>query len=362
MPKKIYSRGNGLRIAHYHGRPKPLRVYFKKFERYRNEDFLGTLGFFLAIFCIVICVAASFVTLSAFVVSQRKMLLFLALFAICYSFEQCLVFLNEYLTQNLSLQAASFHHMEDPLLRVFIGAATYQSLWLAFCEFLEEKRKALRYLPIFAFLTISLILLFAPFLEESFRKWAIYSTRQLFLLWMVAYCVFRYFTTDSALTRIRLKRKSIFFLIFTLLVVFTFIEDTLVMLILDPSAIPLNEALQYIYRRNTSELVLAIMIVLYSLHLSTQALKLKSHECPRPSSASCHTQTHDLLPYFSERHDLTPRESEILAHMLDGEDNFLIATTLQLATGTIKTHTHNIFKKTSTCSREELFRAFWAEK
>lgn len=328
----------------------------------RNEVFLDALIFFLAIISIVICVATSFVALSAFTVSQRKLLLFLALFIISYSIEQCLVFLNEYLTQNLSFQTASFHQMEDPLLRVFIAIAIYQSLWLAFCEFLDEKRKLLRYLPILGFFVFSLILLYVPSMDESYRKWALYSVRQLFLLWIVAYCVFKYLTTDSKVNRVRYKRKSVLLLIFTLLVIFTFVEDTLIMLIIDPNVIAANEVLKYMYRRNTSELIFVMLIVFYTLRLSIQALKLKGSERPQSSRAGHHTQAQDLLPYFTKRHDLTPRESEILAYVIDGEDNYQIAKTLQLATGTVKTHTHNIFKKTSTSNREELLRIFWAEK
>ena len=208
---------------------------------------MDALNYFLAIICIVICVATSFVTLSAFAVSQRKLVLFLALFIIFYSIEQCLVFFNDYLTQNLSFQAERFHQMEDPFLRVFTGAAIYQSLWLAFCEFFDEKRKLLRYLPVLIFFIISLTLLFVLPLEESYKKWTLYSVRQFFLFWMIAYSTARYLTTDSPVTRVRYKQKSLLFFVFAFLAVFTFIEDTLIMLILDPNMIIIDEALYYIF-------------------------------------------------------------------------------------------------------------------
>lgn len=323
---------------------------------------MEALSFFVAIACIVVCVATSFVTLSAFVVTQRKLLLFLALFIVFYSIEQCLVFFNEYLTQNLSFQSDSFHQMEDPLIRIFIGVAVYQSLWLAYCEFFVEKRAAFRYAPILVFLAVSLVLLFAPILDEQYRKWALYSTRQLFLFWIIGYCAFRYFTTDSELAKVRYRRKAVPFIVFALFVVFTFAEDTLVMLIIDPNVIAANDVLRYFFRRNTSELVFVMLIVFYALHLSIQALKLKVNESPQATTTSYRAQSQDLLPYFSKRHELTPRECEILSRMIDGEDNYQIAQNLQLAIGTVKTHTHNIFKKTDTHNREELLRAFWAEK
>ena len=57
---------------------------------------------------------------------------------------------------------------------------------------------------------------------------------------------------------------------------------------------------------------------------------------------------------------VTTRESEVLALLLAGKDNRSIATELILSEGTIKTHVHNIMRKTETKNREELRHSFWA--
>jgi DNA-binding NarL/FixJ family response regulator len=69
----------------------------------------------------------------------------------------------------------------------------------------------------------------------------------------------------------------------------------------------------------------------------------------------------DLIPSFCEKHGLTPREQVILEEVLQEKDNQNIATSQQLALGTVKAHVHNILKKTGTSSRLELIQLFWSE-
>ena len=64
---------------------------------------------------------------------------------------------------------------------------------------------------------------------------------------------------------------------------------------------------------------------------------------------------------YCDRNALTTREQDILRAIIDGKDNQNIASELQLALGTVKTHVHNVFKKTGTTNRNELLKAFWAE-
>lgn len=67
----------------------------------------------------------------------------------------------------------------------------------------------------------------------------------------------------------------------------------------------------------------------------------------------------ELLPAFCERYHLTARERVILEEVLQGKDNQNIASSLQLALGTVKAHVHNILKKTGTTTRQELAQLFW---
>ena len=67
----------------------------------------------------------------------------------------------------------------------------------------------------------------------------------------------------------------------------------------------------------------------------------------------------ETLSFFSEKYGLTQREDEIMRLVVESRDNQNIANELQLALGTVKTHIHNIFKKTDCTSRGELINKFW---
>ena len=132
------------------------------------------------------------------------------------------------------------------------------------------------------------------------------------------------------------------------------------MLHVDPSSFAESELLHFLYRRNISECLLMTSLTIYTVNLCIQILKLKSIE-PEPAASQHQENIDDLLPDFAERHGLTAREQEILKMVLNGTDNTHIAQDLQLALGTVKTHVHNVFKKTGTTNRNELLKAFWAE-
>ena len=70
--------------------------------------------------------------------------------------------------------------------------------------------------------------------------------------------------------------------------------------------------------------------------------------------------TFNSYKYGAKNNGLSARESEVLALVLAGKDNRTIATELFLSEGTIKSHVHNIMKKTGTSSRDELKKSFWA--
>lgn len=220
----------------------------------------------------------------------------------------------------------------------------------------------MRFVPLALFLILSIATLLLPTNDESLRKWLMYSARQLFFLWDAIYCVIRYGRTASRTLRMRYRSKGPFLIIFVVLVVTIFAEDTVVMLFLDPSTIENSDILAYLYRRNTCESLLVLCIIGFTLQQSVQALQLKREETTLPQTTQKQAHARDILPYFAKKHSLTPREQEILSYVIQGMDNFQISQELQVSIGTVKTHTHHLFKKTGTSNREELLAAFWAER
>ena len=68
----------------------------------------------------------------------------------------------------------------------------------------------------------------------------------------------------------------------------------------------------------------------------------------------------DATTRFAAKYHLSPREREVLAMVIVGKDNRTIAGELFLSEGTVKTHVHNIMKKTDSATRDELKKRFWA--
>ncbi|MGG5325649.1 hypothetical protein IGJ83_003290 [Enterococcus pernyi] len=72
--------------------------------------------------------------------------------------------------------------------------------------------------------------------------------------------------------------------------------------------------------------------------------------------------TKDIKLFFINSFTSTPplssREKEVLYLLLDKKTNQEIADSLYISVGTVKTHTHNIFKKLSLKNRQNLFKCY----
>lgn len=311
----------------------------------------------IAICLVAVCVASSFIAFSAYIASRKKTLVYLGVFSFAYGAEQVLILYNEYLTQNLPF-IAEWGAMEDPFSHIVFGGALCQSLWLVILDFTNENRRRWKYGPVLAFAVVSLFFYTVPGIEDTMRKWVLYSLRQFFLLGGSTFFWLRFLTVDSPTEKTRYRRKVPFVIAFTVLVVLVFLEDAVVMLFIaepDYHNIFLTE---FLYRRNILEIMLCLCAVGYTIRSAFRMLELKRSDAF--ATADQH-RTREAASYFSHRYGLSSREEEILLLMLDGMDNQRIASHLQVAVGTVKTHTHHIFEKTGTANRANLIEKFWSE-
>ena len=70
----------------------------------------------------------------------------------------------------------------------------------------------------------------------------------------------------------------------------------------------------------------------------------------------------EIFNHFSARHDLSPREREVLRFLLEEKTNKEIAEELSISEGTVKFHIHNLLQKTSCRNRQMLLSAYAAEE
>lgn len=315
--------------------------------------------YLIAICLVAVSAASSFFSFAAYAVSRKKSLAYFGAFSIACAVEQAFIFYNEYVNQNLPFDA-EWEAMEDPLFHIALGAALCQPLWLAMLDFSNESRKQWRYGPIAGFALLSIFFFAVPGIDDAMRKWILYSLRQFFLLGVSLYFWLQYLGVDSDVEKTRYRSKAPGMAVFTALVLLVLVEDTAVMLLIPEPHRYDTFLIEFLYRRNILEIVLHLYIIGCAVVSSVHALELKRDRSPDASEPH-QRQMREALPYFSKRYKMSAREEEILGYMLEGMNNQQIAQHLQVTIGTVKTHTHHIFKKSGVSNRAELSQKFWSE-
>lgn len=307
----------------------------------------------------LVCVASGSVSLSAYFVSRRRSFLFAAAMLLFYFLDLALIFQYEYLGQNVEYSISQFYTIDHPQLKILLALGTLEPMWLILCDFVNERRRTWRLVPALAFIAVSEIVVLCLPVDE-FRQWLFYTLRQVFLLWCLAFGVYRYCTARNEVEKARLRRQEPLFFVTSALCLCILVEDVGMILILDASFFANADLLPlYISERNFSENILLLALSFFTLRAAADTLRLRSKEPPSTDAPDTQEYVDELLPAFCERYHLTARERVILEEVLQGKDNQNIASSLQLALGTVKAHVHNILKKTGTTTRQELTQLFW---
>lgn len=304
-------------------------------------------------------VASGSVSLSAYFVSRRRSFLYAALMLLFYFLDLALIFQYEHPGQNVEYSITQFYTIDHPQLKMLLALGTLEPMWLILCDFVNEKRRAWRIVPAVVFVVATEIVLWALPVSE-FRQWLFYTLRQGFLIWCIAYAVYRYSTSQSEVERARMRRQEPVLLVTAVLCLCILIEDVAMILVFDSSFFAQEAPLPlYISERNFSENILLLAFAFFTLRAAADTLRLRFKEPPAVDAPDTQAYVDELLPAFCERYNLTARERVIVEQVLQGKDNQSIASSLQLALGTVKAHVHNILKKTGVSTRQELTRLFW---
>lgn len=320
---------------------------------------METAFYLYTIVVMLACVASGSVSLSAYFVSRRRSFLYAALMLLFYFLDLALIFQYEYLGQNVEYSITQFYTIDHPQLKMLLALGTLESMWLILCDFVNEKRRAWRIVPAVVFVVATEIVLWALPVSE-FRQWLFYTLRQGFLIWCIAYAVYRYSTSQSEVERARMRRQEPVLLVTAVLCLCILIEDVAMILVFDSSFFAQEALLPlYISERNFSENILLLAFAFFTLRAAADTLRLRFKEPPAVDAPDTQAYVDELLPAFCERYNLTARERVIVEQVLQGKDNQNIASSLQLALGTVKAHVHNILKKTGVSTRQELTQLFW---
>ena len=320
---------------------------------------METAFYLYTIVVMLACVAPGSVSLSAYFVSRRRSFLYAALMLLFYFLDLALIFQYEYLGQNVEYSITQFYTIDHPQLKMLLALGTLEPMWLILCDFVNEKRRAWRIVPAVVFVVATEIVLWALPVSE-FRQWLFYTLRQGFLIWCIAYAVYRYSTSQSEVERARMRRQEPVLLVTAVLCLCILIEDVAMILVFDSSFFAQEALLPlYISERNFSENILLLAFAFFTLRAAADTLRLRFKEPPAADAPDTQAYVDEMMPAFCERYGLTARERVILEQVLQGKDNQNIASSLQLALGTVKAHVHNILKKTGVSTRQELTQLFW---
>lgn len=195
---------------------------------------LGLFYYTLIVLLAVILTAAT--CLASYLVTRNKTYRYAFAGFLFYFFDVALVFQDDFLMQRASDASVSPFFIGSPVASVLVGGGALISFWLVLCEYLEEDRPAVRWIPGAAFVLASFaVLLLAP--EGNGQMFLFYSMREAMLYAMLVYLAARYIGTRDDVLRLRMRRHRALYGALWALVTCVLLENVVFLLVIDPHAI-----------------------------------------------------------------------------------------------------------------------------
>ncbi|MEG0071505.1 MAG: helix-turn-helix transcriptional regulator [Raoultibacter sp.] len=318
---------------------------------------MDTALFYYTLIVLLVTILAAATCLSSYLVSHKRTFLFAFTGFLFYFFDVALVFQDDFVLQGPAYHADVFYFIGNPIASVVIGTGLLVSFWLLICDFLNEKRPAMLVVPGAAFALFStIVLLVVP--AGNWQVFLFYSMREAMLCWMLIFITIRYLGTTDEVTRIRLWRHRLLYALLWGLGFCVFFENVYFLLIFDPAWLEAG-ILPFYPERNFAENILVICCAVFAFYDSWRTLSLRFENPPTQGNEPQQMFINKNLIIYSNRHQLSARESEVLHLILLDKDNQNIATSMSLAVSTVKVHVHKILQKTNQPNRQELIRDFW---
>ena len=315
---------------------------------------LGLFYYTLIVLLAVILTAAT--CLASYLVMRSRTYLYAFAGFLFYFFDVALVFQDDFLMQRAFDASASPFFIGSPVASILIGGGALVSFWLVLCEYLEDRRPAVRWIPGFAFVLASAaVLLLVP--AGNGQEFLFYSMREIMLYGMLVYLAVRYIATRDDVLRLRMRRHRALYAALWVLVTCVLLENVVFLLIVDPNAS--GGPLPFFPERNFAENALVLCCAFAACAGAWRNLSLRRTEPPTQGGASLETFIDQNLVGYAAARQLSKREAEVLRLVLLGKDNQNIATSMHLAPSTVKVHMHHILQKAERSNRKELIQDFW---
>ena len=338
---------------------------------------MNAVIFVYTIVIILVCFAAAMLSVAAYTVSHKRSLIPQATFFMSYIVDLCSIFLVEFLNQNIVFSLSSYYEIPMPLLRILSGVGVMASLWVMLLDVLDVHDRKTQVVPV-AFFVLACCVVIWGLPYGALRQWLFYTLRQVFIAFGLGFAYIKWRRSTDMPYRERLGKHRTRYLLLWVLLACILLEDWWIILVAPIPSATSNWLVLYLSERNFSENLMMIFVAYHVIRGSLQTLALRFNAPPtavvamplanagqdkqEPTKQAQDLVRHieDQLPGYASAHGLSPREREVLAMVIEGKDNRTIAGELVLSEGTIKTHVHNIMRKTETRSRDELKKVFWA--
>lgn len=349
---------------------------------------MGTLTFLYNIFLIILFSVASTCTFTLYIKSKRKPYLYIALLLLLFILDNTVVYMTEFL-KNFSTQYDS-SFMNVPAFKTIIVLTTAYLYYTINNEILQVKRKYSDYVVLLAF---AIYLLFIPmFPNGALKIWLYYLPAQLYLG----------FLSLSSLKQIKKEPNfysDIFYLKYKKLLqlsllfsIFILIEDTIVIFNYDNYSSILVKINNRSLTQDLLSMIYASIAIVHSFHYFSSGTNLKNNSI---TDSSFHKDKAEKEKYrengsvsmnktilstitnfeerniknnyqepkelFCEKYQFTNREKDIFHEMLKANNNEEISEDLFISIGTVKTHSHNIYKKVGVNKRTQLVQVYHEE-
>lgn len=286
-----------------------------------------------------------------FLYTQKRNVVFMALFAMfcAYLLDNTIVLCTEIIPEFAEIYDEMF--LETPSIKtiyfVVLVGSLLVSLHVAMPDFTITRMIVL--IGIYAALLICV-----PMISQN--DWMVffyYFTTQFLVIGISVWGLIAVRKKESSFDRGMLRRIFKYFICMSILVL---LEDSFVIFFIDRFSGPRLK----INNRNFSENVLYLGLALPLLRYTIGQLKKNLPIAEEPAVVEAPAMERKQMDFytFAAAYNLTEREQEILAHLLESKSQQEISDELVIALGTVKTHIHNIYQKTDSANRNQIIAKY----
>lgn len=233
------------------------------------------MSVFFFVYTLVImfaCAAAAILSITTWAITRKHGCVAQAGFFLFYVFDLADIFRNEWIAQNTAFDINTYYAVEDPVLRIVFAGLLFGCLWIMLLDVIEAEGVVLRIVPIALFIAASAAVVFlCPY--GKWTQWLFYSLRQLFMACALGFSAWTVSHMQPGPARDELMSMRGRFIVLCLLVLAIFVEDSYVILALDPTStgafLPL-----YLSERNFSENVFMVYLSWIVCRSSLHELRL----------------------------------------------------------------------------------------